>query len=115
MMTEPPFEGHPDRECGEHRTLGGRAWCHDCTEYCYPGGPCKGCELPQLRAENARQHRHLMVWVTGYAITARAAQARITALEAAAAVLVGALDDAGRLHATTGGPELAALLPTEKR
>jgi hypothetical protein len=44
------FHGLPGRECGEHRTLGGRAWCHDCTEYCYPEGPCRGCELPGLRA-----------------------------------------------------------------
>lgn len=51
----PNFEGHEPRECGEHRTVGAhRAWCHDCTEWCYPNGPCKGCELPQLRAEVAR-------------------------------------------------------------
>lgn len=45
------FEGHDGRECGEHRTTGMRAWCHDCSEWCYDGGPCKGCELPRLRAE----------------------------------------------------------------
>lgn len=44
------FEGHPDRECGEHRTTGQRAWCYGCSEWCYPEEPCKGCELPQLRA-----------------------------------------------------------------
>ena len=50
-MTEPNFEGHPGRECGEHRTVGShRAWCHDCSEWCYPASPCKGCELPLLRA-----------------------------------------------------------------
>jgi hypothetical protein len=45
------FEGHPDRECGEHRTTGERAWCHGCQEWCYPDSPCKGCELPQLRSQ----------------------------------------------------------------
>lgn len=48
------FEGHDGRECGEHRTTGQRAWCHGCSEWCYPDQPCKGCELPQLRAEVER-------------------------------------------------------------
>ena len=40
------FTGHPDRECGEHRTTGDRAWCFDCTEMCYAAGqPCKGCRV----------------------------------------------------------------------
>lgn len=44
------FLGHSDRECGEHRTVGThRAWCHDCSTWCYPGAPCGGCELPVLR------------------------------------------------------------------
>ena len=43
------FEGHQGRECGEHRTTGQRAWCFDCTEWCYDHVPCKGCELPMLR------------------------------------------------------------------
>jgi hypothetical protein len=47
------FEGHAGRECGEHRTTGARAWCHGCAEWCYPDAPCKGCELPQLRARVA--------------------------------------------------------------
>lgn len=48
-MTE-AFHGHDNRECGEHRTVGShRAWCHDCSEWCYPTIPCKGCELPILR------------------------------------------------------------------
>ena len=47
---EADFEGHPDRECGLHRTTGGRAWCFTCSEWCYPSQPCAGCELPQLRA-----------------------------------------------------------------
>jgi hypothetical protein len=51
----PNFEGHKGSECGEHRTVGAhRAWCHACHEWCYPDGPCKGCELPQLRAEIER-------------------------------------------------------------
>ena len=43
------FEGQPDRECGEHRTTGSRAWCFECSEWCYPAAGCKGCELAQLR------------------------------------------------------------------
>lgn len=47
----PNFEGHEGRECGEHRTVGShRAWCHDCTEWCYPELPCRGCKIPQLEA-----------------------------------------------------------------
>ena len=34
----------------------------------------------------------------------------LDAIKAAASVVCAALDDAGRLHATTGGPELAALI-----
>lgn len=46
------FEGFTGRECGDHRTVGDyRAWCHDCTEWCYPNIPCLGCERPQLLAE----------------------------------------------------------------
>jgi uncharacterized C2H2 Zn-finger protein len=51
------FEGLTDRECGEHRTTGPRAWCHDCTEWCYPEQPCRGCELPKLRTEIERLRR----------------------------------------------------------
>ena len=50
-MSDPKalFEGHDGRECGEHRTVGShRAWCHDCTEWCYPEIPCRGCKIPQL-------------------------------------------------------------------
>ena len=43
------FAGHEPRDCGEHRTTGGRAWCFECTEWCSPRRPCKGCELPALR------------------------------------------------------------------
>lgn len=53
------FEGHDGRECGEHRTAGGRAWCFADSEWCSPDIPCRGCELPALRqrAEEAeRKH-----------------------------------------------------------
>lgn len=49
--TQHDFTGHSGRECGEHRSTGPRAWCHDCTEWCYPEAPCRGCEIPQLRVE----------------------------------------------------------------
>lgn len=53
--TRPNFEGHAERECGDHRTVGPhRAWCYDCHEWCYPEGACRGCELPGLRAESER-------------------------------------------------------------
>lgn len=65
-----PFEGHEPRECGEHRTVGPhRAWCFDCTEWCYPRPElaCKGCELPQLRAIAVTVHapRAGRPWRTG--------------------------------------------------
>lgn len=44
------WEGHDVRECNEHRTVGQRAWCFDCSEWCSVYAPCKGCELPILRA-----------------------------------------------------------------
>lgn len=49
MTPEDNWEGEPERECGDHRTVGRRAWCHTCSEWCYPLTPCKGCELPILR------------------------------------------------------------------
>ena len=79
LATEPDYN---DRAIALCRALG----CH---EWCYPSAPCKGCELPSLRAHH-------------------------DALIAAAGVVVRALDDQGRLHALTGGPELAALLRTKK-
>src|SRR5918997_82846 len=43
--TRPNFEGHPDRLCGDHRTVGPhRAWCFDCGEWCYPSQPCVRCD-----------------------------------------------------------------------
>jgi hypothetical protein len=39
------FEGRPDRTCGDHHTVGPhRAWCFDDSEWCYPDGPCHGCD-----------------------------------------------------------------------
>lgn len=44
------FFGHEPRECGEHRTVGShRAWCHSCSEWCYPTIPCNGCAIIGLR------------------------------------------------------------------
>jgi hypothetical protein len=86
---EARFEGFTPRECAEHRTTGGRAWCHSDQEWCYPTDPCRGCELPQLRAALSR-------------------------LASAAGLVCVVLADAGRLHATTGGPELADLAAAEQ-
>jgi hypothetical protein len=47
------FEGWNPRECGEHRTVGAhRAWCYDCTTWCYPAeeSACPGCRVPALEA-----------------------------------------------------------------
>jgi len=57
MSTAEPdelFYGLQPRDCGEHRTCGGRAWCFDCTEWCSPEVPCTRCELPGIRAELER-------------------------------------------------------------
>lgn len=52
------FEGHTPRECGEHRTVGEhRAWCYDCSEWCYPSSPCARCELAQHHANGKRMRR----------------------------------------------------------
>jgi hypothetical protein len=60
-QVEQLFTGHEPRECGEHRTVGPhRAWCFDCSEWCYPSEDlaCKGCRIPiletQLREWRAR-------------------------------------------------------------
>lgn len=50
---KPSFEGWPDRECGEHRTVGPiRAWCFDCSEWCYASDQeeagCRGCRVTVL-------------------------------------------------------------------
>lgn len=49
-MSRELFEGHEGRHCGEHRTTGGRAWCFDCSEWCYPRAPCVRCERPKVIA-----------------------------------------------------------------
>lgn len=41
------FQGHANRRCGEHRTVGEhRAWCFSCCEWCYPNirDACAGCQ-----------------------------------------------------------------------
>ena len=55
----PNWEGWPDRECGDHRTVGyHRAWCFDCSEWCYPGeraeDGCAGCREPAKDSELTR-------------------------------------------------------------
>ncbi len=37
----------------EHRTTGGRAWCHECGEWCYPQEPC-GQERCCAESESGR-------------------------------------------------------------
>jgi hypothetical protein len=44
------WRGIEPRECGEHRTTGHRAWCFDCSEWCYEAAPCKGCQIPVLES-----------------------------------------------------------------
>lgn len=42
------FVGWEPRQCGEHRTVGNyRAWCFDCSEWCYPDFDmaCARCRL----------------------------------------------------------------------
>lgn len=36
------WEGQPKTQAN-HRTLGGRAWCSECREYCYPVDNCPCC------------------------------------------------------------------------
>lgn len=44
LDTHGSFYGFESRDCGEHRTVGPhRAWCFDCSEWCYPGAPCQRC------------------------------------------------------------------------
>ena len=62
MTAEPNFEGHEGRDCGDHRTLGQRAWCGDCSEYCYPDQPCAGCERPKLREVEGAARRLDAAW-----------------------------------------------------
>jgi hypothetical protein len=41
------FVGHQPRACGEHRTTGRRAWCFECSEWCYPHDGCIRCRYPE--------------------------------------------------------------------
>jgi hypothetical protein len=41
---------------GEHHTVGSRAWCLQCSEWCYPHSIC---EIQQLRNENAALRQQL--------------------------------------------------------
>jgi hypothetical protein len=44
LDTEGSFYGFQSRDCGEHRTVGPhRAWCFDCSEWCYRNAPCARC------------------------------------------------------------------------
>ena len=48
------FLGHRPRECTGHETVGThRAWCIDCSDWCYPdiSEACCGCRIGSLRAE----------------------------------------------------------------
>lgn len=50
------FYGWEPRDCGEHRTVGShRAWCFDCTEWCYPheDTACDGC-MTYIRIETEK-------------------------------------------------------------
>lgn len=48
LPPEQKFQGYDRRACGEHRTAGGRAWCFECGEWCYPSTPCHGCAIAAL-------------------------------------------------------------------
>lgn len=52
-MNTDDWKGSPDRDCAEHRTTGSlRAWCFDCSEWCYADGPaCQGCADGMDRAD----------------------------------------------------------------
>ena len=52
-MSEQLFGGRQPRECGEHRPGRTRAWCYECTEWCYPRDGCKGCRIPDLERQLA--------------------------------------------------------------
>lgn len=43
------FDGVPGSRC-EHRSVGRRAWCLGCQEWCYPHDPCSRCVLVQATA-----------------------------------------------------------------
>lgn len=58
------FEGHKPRRCGEHRTVGPhRAWCDDCSEWCYPSSGCAGCGPTREELEE-RVERYRLAWLS---------------------------------------------------
>lgn len=60
------FVGHEPRECRDHRTVGiHRAWCYDCSEWCYPRMPCIRCEIIPLR-KFAEEHGYPKDGVVNY-------------------------------------------------
>lgn len=100
-MTTTDFEGHPGRTCGEHRTVGPhRAWCFDCSEWCYPGQPCVRCDLPPTREQ---------VW--NVISRVRDAAPRLPN-DASTDAIIDALVDAGLLNLQ---PEVAGSDPREPR
>jgi hypothetical protein len=51
MSETKDWEGREGRTCGEHRTTGSRAWCFQCSEWCYPRLTCNGCvDYPSILA-----------------------------------------------------------------
>jgi hypothetical protein len=98
------FAGHDGRECGEHRTAGGRAWCFDCSEWCSLDVPCKGCELPSLHDELERAQRELTVWQTTFGESAlrehiATTEQDVSAFEASQELLRSAADTIADLRA----------------
>lgn len=96
------WEGSQPRSCGEHRTLGGRAWCFDCREYCCPGDMgCQGCllggreledVLAELSAAEAKLdaiHRTVDYWLSNDPKDPRLPQALRQAGQTILAILDG--------------------------
>lgn len=83
------WEGVESRECGEHRTTGGRAWCFQDGEWCYPSQLCRGCELPALRAAGQRVGLDMGEALKGYVLRGRQAEDG----QIASAVFTGAAQD----------------------
>jgi len=81
------FQGFEQRECGDHRTVGAhRAWCHDCTEWCYPDYPCVRCEIGAIRQSGryarTRNNDHATSIQGAVQVGGRAATQRIRLLHA---------------------------------
>lgn len=94
------FEGHENRECGEHRTVGPhRAWCHDCSMWCYPHDPCFRCKpsaaLPDDTTEDLRERLTSLCRGTLY----MSAEGIDTHVENLIAVLAALAGDPGDLPA----------------